>query len=158
ASTSKASFSALLQWRTVGAGSAKMNLNAELVCQTCLGQHCVVCRRNITRIDNLYMVGLMTCHHLVTGDAIEYAVHHRPFSIGEIPASLGFLTRKRHRLSAADIHFQPPIFHIDARPDHLTGLGDTTKGAATFTKKHRRLPHRIRSSIATLMMSRRCCT
>ena len=94
------------------------------------------------------MIGAVTGHELITRDAGEDGMHHRPLRRGDLPAALGLRLRQFNGFRESDIGLKPRGFHVDPAPHHMTGLADALDRAATEAKIHRRLALADRFGIA----------
>jgi hypothetical protein len=82
-------------------------------------------------VNDLDVVGLMTRHHLIAGDAFEYGVHDGPLWCGFLPTTPGFGIGKFDDFSHANVAMQGVVFHKDATPDNVTGFADAFYRAAS---------------------------
>src|SRR5712692_5180209 len=92
------------------------------------------------------MVGFVTGHHLVAGDAVEHGVHDRPLRRGFAPAAFGFLARQFHDSGDAKVAMQSAAHDEDAAPDDVARFGNAFERAAAKAARSKALPNRATSS------------
>ena len=132
--------------------TAPIDLNSQVLRQDSFGEGKSVGIGRRCSVSDLYMVGFMSGHHLITGNAVENTVHHRPLERRFAPTSIGLGTGKACCTTAPNIHFQFTVAHENSRPDNFAGLRNAAHSAAAQSEIHWRLPVGICAGIPADMV------